>query len=43
VLEVTERLDADGAVLTPLDEDGALSVARQLAQLGVPAPRASQT
>ncbi len=37
VLEVTERLDADGAVLTPLDEDEARAVARQLAQLGVPA------
>src|SRR5262245_11137943 len=37
VLEVRERLDADGAVLTPLDEDGARMAARQLAQLGVPA------
>ena len=37
VLEVPERLDADGAVLTPLDEDAARRVARQLAQLGVPA------
>jgi N-methylhydantoinase A len=37
VLEVTERLDAHGAVLTPLDEDEARQVARQLAQLGVPA------
>ena len=37
VFEVTERLDANGAVLTPLDEDDARAVARQLAQLGVPA------
>ena len=37
VFEVTERLDAHGAVLTPLDEEGARQVARQLAQLGVPA------
>jgi N-methylhydantoinase A len=37
VFEVAERLDAEGAVLTPLDEDGARAVARQLAQLGVPA------
>jgi N-methylhydantoinase A len=37
VFEVTERLDADGAVLTPLDEAEARRVARQLAQLGVPA------
>jgi N-methylhydantoinase A len=36
VFEVTERLDADGGVLTPLDEDEARVVARQLAQLGVP-------
>ena len=35
--EVTERLDPSGAVLTPLDEDEARRVARQLAQLGVPA------
>src|SRR5215475_13343513 len=37
VLEVSERLDADGAVLAPLDEAEARRVARQLAQLGVPA------
>jgi N-methylhydantoinase A len=37
VLEVTERLDADGSVLTPLDEDEARQVARRLAQWGVPA------
>jgi N-methylhydantoinase A len=37
VLEVTERLDEDGAMLVPLDEDGARDVARQLAQWGVPA------
>ena len=34
---MAERLDANGAVLTPLDEDGARAVARQIAQLGVPA------
>jgi N-methylhydantoinase A len=37
VFEVTERLDANGAVLTDLDEGEARRVARQLAQLGVPA------
>jgi N-methylhydantoinase A len=37
VFEVTERLDAHGAILTPLDADEARHVARQLAQLGVPA------
>ena len=37
VLEVTERLDADGGVLAPLDEDEARRAARQLAQWGVPA------
>src|SRR5262245_50469389 len=37
VFEVTERLDADGAVLTPLDDEQARIVARELAQLGVPA------
>lgn len=37
VFEVTERLDVNGDVLRPLDEDGARAVARQLAQLGVPA------
>src|SRR5215475_2396454 len=37
VHEVTERLDADGAVLAPLDEAEARQVARRLAQLGVPA------
>ena len=37
VFEVTERLDVTGAVLTPLDEDEARAVARQLARLGVPA------
>ncbi len=36
VFEVTERLDAEGRVLTPLDEAGARAVARQLGQLGVP-------
>src|SRR6266850_8031402 len=36
IFEVAERLDADGNVLTALDEDGARVVARQLAQLGVP-------
>ena len=37
IFEVTERLDANGAVLAPFDEDEARTVARQLAQLGVPA------
>jgi N-methylhydantoinase A len=37
VFEVTERLDVTGAVLTPLHEDEARAVARQLARLGVPA------
>jgi N-methylhydantoinase A len=37
VFEVTERVDAGGAVLTSLDEDEARTVARQLAQLGMPA------
>ena len=37
VFEVTERLDQEGRVLTSLDEAGARAVARQLAQLGVPA------
>ena len=37
VFEVPERLDVNGAVLTPLDEGQARVVARQLAQLGVPA------
>src|ERR1700675_1393297 len=37
IFEVTERRDADGAVVTPLDEDEARAVARQLVQLGVPA------
>jgi N-methylhydantoinase A len=37
VHEVTERLDADGSVLTPLDEAEARQVARRLAQAGVPA------
>jgi len=37
VFEVAGRLDADGQVLAPLDEPGARAVARQLAQLGVPA------
>src|SRR5439155_21154373 len=36
VLEVTERVDAGGGVLTPLDEAEARSVARQLARPGVP-------
>jgi N-methylhydantoinase A len=37
IFEVTERLDVTGGVLTPLDDDEARAVARQLAQLGVPA------
>jgi N-methylhydantoinase A len=37
IFEVSERLDADGGVLQPLDENEARAVARQLAQLGVPA------
>jgi N-methylhydantoinase A len=37
VFEVTERLDQEGRVLTPLDEHEARAVARQLAQLGLPA------
>jgi N-methylhydantoinase A len=37
VFEVTERLDVNGSVLTPLDEAEARAVARHLAQLGVPA------
>jgi N-methylhydantoinase A len=37
IFEVAERLDANGAVLTALDEAGARAVARQIAQLGVPA------
>ena len=37
VYEVTERLDADGSVLAPLDEAEARQVARRLAQAGVPA------
>jgi N-methylhydantoinase A len=37
VFEVTERLDARGAVLAALDDAEARAVARQLAQLGVPA------
>ncbi|MGH7401708.1 MAG: hydantoinase/oxoprolinase family protein [Candidatus Rokuibacteriota bacterium] len=37
VFEVIERLDVDGSVLTPLDEPAARALARQLAQLGVPA------
>ncbi|HYB42432.1 MAG TPA: hydantoinase/oxoprolinase family protein, partial [Candidatus Methylomirabilis sp.] len=37
VLEVSGRLDADGAVLSPLDEDEARRAARQIAHLGVPA------
>jgi N-methylhydantoinase A len=36
IFEVRERLDADGGVLTPLDEDEARAVARQLAELRVP-------
>jgi hypothetical protein len=36
VFEVTERLDANGTVLTPLAEDEARTVARQLAELGIP-------
>ena len=37
VFEVPERLDADGSVLAPLDEPAARALARQLAQMGVPA------
>src|SRR5262247_37832 len=37
VFEVTERLDHEGRVLTEIDEGEARAVARQLAQLGVPA------
>ena len=37
VFEVPERLDADGSVLTPLDEAGARALARRLDQMGVPA------
>src|SRR6185295_18806365 len=37
VFEVPERLDVDGSVLTPLDEAAARLLARQLAQVGVPA------
>ncbi|HVQ76151.1 MAG TPA: hydantoinase/oxoprolinase family protein [Candidatus Binatia bacterium] len=37
IFEVRERLDAGGAVLAPLDEGEARAVARQVAQLGVPA------
>src|SRR5688572_11116914 len=37
VFEVAERLDVDGSVLGPLDEPGARALARQLAQMGVPA------
>ena len=37
IFEVTERLDANGAVLTPLNEDEARAVARRVVQLGVPA------
>src|SRR5512132_3307164 len=37
VFEVEERLDVDGSVLRPLDEPGARALARQLAQVGVPA------
>src|SRR5215813_8599668 len=36
VVEVTERLDVDGSVLTHLDEEEARAMARQLAQLGIP-------
>lgn len=36
VFEVTERLDANGEVLTPIDEHEARQVARQLVQFGVP-------
>lgn len=35
VFEVTERLDFRGHVLTPLDEEGARRVARQVRELGV--------
>jgi len=35
VFEVTERLDFRGRVLTPLDEEGARRVARQVRELGV--------
>jgi N-methylhydantoinase A len=36
IFEVRERLDPNGGVLAPLDEEEARAVARQLAQLGVP-------
>jgi N-methylhydantoinase A len=37
IFEVPERLDADGAVLAPLDEPAARALARHLSQMGVPA------
>jgi N-methylhydantoinase A len=37
VFEVSERLDVDGSVLTPLDEPAARALARQIGQLGTPA------
>jgi N-methylhydantoinase A len=37
VFEVSERLDVDGSVLTPLDEPAARALARQIGQLGIPA------
>lgn len=37
VFEVPERLDADGGVLTPLDEAAARVLARRLGQMAVPA------
>jgi N-methylhydantoinase A len=36
VFEVSERLDVDGSVLTPLDEPAARALARQIGQLGIP-------
>ena len=37
VFEVSERLDVDGSVLTPLDEPAARALARQIGLLGIPA------
>jgi N-methylhydantoinase A len=37
VFEISERLDVDGSVLAPLDEPAARALARQVAQLGIPA------
>jgi N-methylhydantoinase A len=37
VFEISERLDVDGSVLTPLDEPAARALARQIGPLGIPA------